>query len=553
MKLKASRVLVIVLITLVQIRGFAVPAEGTRIMTSGPSPHATSAGLEIAEAGGNVVDVAIAMGLALAVTSPYYASLGGGGFALVKMGKSIEALDFREIAPKATSPQFYLDKAKNASMDGALAVGVPGVPAGLWALHKKYGKLHWSRLFKPAIRLANKGFRVSGEWVRITTANKERFNDAGKKRFFKRDGSPYKPGELLVQKDLGKVLGEMSNRNIVSFYSGMVAQDIVNTVKKMNGVITLPDLKGYSVRWLKPIETVFSGHTVYLMPPPSSGGIVIKTALNLVDRLRLAQYQPLSVNELHMLGEVLSRSFRGRALLGDPDFHKNPLDQLLSSDYLKEMAQSIELDETGKLDPLQDATADAKEHQQTTHYSVMDHDGHAVSVTVTLNGNYGSGVVTDRFGIALNNEMDDFTTRPNEPNMFGLIQGKGNVVEPGKRPLSSMSPTIVVKNGKAVMTLGAPGGPRIISAVMQALYRSLVNGFDMDLAIQTPRVHHQFAPHELYVEGKRLSPEVLEGLTKKGHKVTEGSVGKVYGIRLNNKGVLEGAFDSRGEGAAAGF
>jgi len=452
-----------------------------------------------------------------------------------------------------------LNKEKNASRHGGLAVGVPGIPAGLWELHKKYGKVHWSRLFRKPISLAQKGFRVTGEWVEITNEKMKRFNTFGKKHFLNRFSQALKPGEILKQRSLSRVLKEMKNRNIASFYRGIVARDIVNTVKQSGGVLTLKDLKNYKVRWLKPLVANYRGHKIYLMPPPSSGGVVIKSALYLMEKVKIHEMQAFSVDEFHFFGEILSRAFRGRALLGDPDFHANPFDLILSDNYLTKMAKSIDDDETTKLDPLEEVStpkrqiSETKESTETTHISVLDAKGNAIAMTITLNGNYGSGVISNRFGIALNNEMDDFTTRPNEPNMFGLIQGKGNVVEPGKRPLSSMSPTLVEKDDKIIMVLGSPGGPKIISGVLQVLYRILVTGMDMDQAIQAPRVHHQFLPHKLYIDEGRLQPLVIKKLKDRDHVINEIEMGKVYGVRIGAGGILEAAFDSRKEGAAGGF
>ncbi|MCB0340655.1 MAG: gamma-glutamyltransferase [Pseudobdellovibrionaceae bacterium] len=529
----------------------AIPESGSHMMIAAPSKYAVEVGQKVAAKGGNVVDVAVAVGLTLAVTSPYYASLGGGGFAMIKVGKDVEVLDFREMAPIGTHPKYYLDKPKDASINGGHAVGVPGVPAGLWAMHKKYGKLKWSELYREPLLLAQKGFRVSGEWVQKTNSNETRFNDFGRKHFFNKKGKPYRPGETLRQPGLADALKQMRHRNILSFYSGPIAQDMVEAVKQSGGVLSLKDLKNYKVRWLKPLKADFQGYEVYLMPPPSSGGIVIQSALELVKRVDVTKQKPLSVNELHLLGEILSRSFRGRSLLGDPDFHQNPLEFLVSDAYLNKMAKSIDLDKTESIKPLADG--EWKESDETTHFSVLDAKGHAVSLTVTLNGSYGSGLVSPRFGIALNNEMDDFTTRPDEPNMYGLVQGKGNVVEPGKRPLSSMSPSFVVKNNQVKLAIGAPGGPRIISGVFQAIYRVLVSGFNLDWAIQAPRVHHQFLPHKLFVDTYRFAPETIDGLKKKGHEVEESWNSRVYGVLLNDSGILDAAFDSRGEGAAGGY
>lgn len=520
-------------------------------MISGPSPYAVEVGRKVAARGGNVVDVAVAVGLTLSVTSPYYAALGGGGFALVKMNDVVDALDFREVAPGAAGKDYYAKLDKKASQTGGHAVGVPGFPAGLLALHQKYGKLKWADLFREAIELARGGFAVSGEWAAKARSERDRFNKPGLRHLFKEGGVAYKPGEILRQPGLARALTELRLKKARGFYEGPVAQDIVTSVKTSGGDMTMADLKAYKVRWLAPLTTEYEGRKVYLMPPPSSGGVLIAGALRLIEKLGVAQQPALSINEFHLLGEIDSRVFRGRVLLGDPDFHENPVKFLTSPAYLEELAKSIDPKQASSLPPLK--PEDVKESTQTTHFSVLDTAGHAVALTVTLNDNYGSAVVTDKFGIALNDEMDDFTTRPGQPNMYGLIQGEGNNVQPGKRPLSSMSPTLVEKNGKIVIAMGSPGGPRIISGVLQVLYRLVGRGLDADTAIQTPRVHHQFLPDVLYVDRGRVSPEVLEGLRARGHRVEESGMGKVYVVRLRDDGILEGGFDARGEGAAGGI
>jgi len=530
----------------------AVPAEGHKMMVSGPTPVAVDVARKIMLKGGNVVDVAVAVGLTLSVTTPYFASLGGGGFALIKMGETpVEVLDFREMAPLKTHKNYYLKKEKTASVTGPHAIGVPGFPAGLWAMHKKHGKLHWSQLFDEPIKLAEGDFRVSGEWVDRTQRVRKDFNAAAFKHLFKKGKVPYKPGEKLRQKGLGKALKLMRNRGIVPFYRGEIGRDIAKTVQGLGGVMSRDDLRAYKVRWLKPLTTEFAGHKVYLMPPPSSGGVILKGALGLIEKLKVDQYKTLGVSELHMLAEIMKVTFRNRVLLGDPDFHKNPVAQLTSTAQINQWAEQIEVDKVLKLSPLK--LISDKESKNTTHYSVVDSQGNAVSLTVTLNNVYGSKVVSNKYGIAMNNEMDDFTTRPGEANSYNLIQGNGNLVEAGKRPLSSMSPTLVEKDGKIVMALGAQGGPMIISAVFQSLYRSLKNGFDMDLAIQSPRIHHQFAPNLIFVEPQRTAPEVIEGLEALGHKTKPGWHSKAYGVRKNKNGFLEGAFDSRNEGGAGGI
>ena len=532
----------------------AVPTRGHKLMISAVSPHAIEMGKEVALKGGNVVDVSIAVALTLSVTHPCYAALGGGGFALVKTGKNpVAVLDFREKAPAQTSPEFYLKKDKRASLDGGDAIAVPGILAGLWALHQKYGKIHWSQLFSGPIRLAQKGFRVSGGWTDKTHMTKNRFTSSGRRHFLKHSKAVYKPGEIFKQKHLAKALKQIRKRNVVPFYQGDIAKDIVKSVKRAGGVLSLQDLKDYKVRWLAPLTTHFQGHKIYLMPPPSSGGVVIKSALSLIDQLGLKKLEPFSIDEFHMMSEILNRSFRGRSLLGDPDFHRNPMDMLLSESYLLKMGKSIDGGNAKKLAPLSDRWG-PKESTETTHLSVLDNHGNAVAMTVTLNGAYGSAVVSEKYGIALNNEMDDFTTHPNKPNLWGLVQGRGNQVQPGKRPLSSMSPTLVEKDSKIVLSLGAPGGPTIISAVLQTLYRVLVTDLDMDKAIQAPRVHHQFLPRTLYLDEGRFTPETIEGLKKRGHQIKQRKlIGRMYAVRKNKDGILEAAHDSRGEGASGGY
>ncbi len=532
----------------------AVPGEGTKIMISAPSEYAVDAGKAAYANGGNLIDVAVAVGLTLAVTNPSNASLGGGGFALLSMGQGVDVLDFREAAPSATSPDFYVKRDKGASWSGGAAVGVPGVAAGLWAMHQKYGKLKWSGLFDTALRLAEHGIEISGTESRYAEGQKDRLNPAGFRHFYKSPQQPYLPGEVLKQPALAQALKLLRDQGPDGFYHGEVAADIAATVQANGGVITEADLANYQVRWLKPLETSFKDHKLYMMPPPSSGGAVIKTAFELFERVDIERQALLSIDELHLMAEVLNRAFRGRALLGDPDFHTNPLDRILSQPYLDEMAQSIKLDKAVQLTPLVDKPI--SESTETTQFSILDAQGNAISLTVTLNGSYGSGVVSEQYGISLNNEMDDFTTRPGEANAYGLMQGFGNRVQPGKRPLSSMSPTLVEKDGRIVMTLGAAGGPRIISSVIQTIYRVLVSGLDIDRAVQFPRVHHQFLPNKLYMDEFKFSPEVVKGLQQRGHETVEqrpSYLGRIKAVRLNDKGFLEASFDNRSEGAVGGY
>ncbi len=537
----------------------AMPFKASQIAITAACPYAVEAGKKIAEKGGNAVDVAITVLLTEAVTNPSFAALGGGGFAMVKIPNKkvvnstggVEVLDFREVAPAATDEKYYVSKAKDASITGGTAVGVPGLPAGIWELHKKYGKLHWSELFTTPILLADKGFRVTGGWYDDTVAGYKRF-DSQSQLLYLKNGEPLKPGTLLVQKKLAKALQQLRNSNVAPFYRGAIANDIVNTVKARGGQMTMKDLANYKPIWREPLVKEYEGRKIYLMPPPSSGGVVIYEALSLIEKLKVKEKAPLSVDELHLMAEISKRSFRIRSLLGDPDYVQNPLDKIISDNFINEQAKSISLAKAVDVPPLADEPP-TKESTQTSHLSVLTATGEAVAMTFTLNSNYGSGVATDEFGISLNNEMDDFTTRPGEANQFGLVQGVNNSVKAGKRPLSSMSPTLVEKDGQVVLVAGAPGGPRIITAVLNILYRAITTGVDIDRAIQMPRVHHQFLPNKVYVDGDfRFAPETIAGLKKKGHEVEESWMGLGYAVQFKD-GVLESSFDSRGDGASAGY
>lgn len=532
----------------------AMPFEGQDMLIAAPSPIAVETGKEIYKRGGNVFDVAVAVALSLSVTSPYFASLGGGGFALVKKeGEAVKALDFRETAPAKTDENYFSQLAEGSSWNGGPAVGVPGIPAGLYEIHKNYGKLKWEQLFTRPLQQAIQGFPVSSEWHRYTDSQKNRFNSKSKNVFLKKDGSAYVPGEVMKQPELYEALKLFRDKKLEGFYSGPVAADIAQSVQKEGGVLSVEDLKNYKVKWREPLVAKFQGHDIYLMPPPSSGGVVIKTALALVEKLDLKKHAYLSADEFHMLAEIMGKSFRGRALLGDPDFTDLPTDKILSEDYINELAKNIKPKYSKKMKPLDEKFLD-KESTETTHFVVMNKKGEAVSMTITLNGNYGSGVTSQRYGIALNNEMDDFQAIPGKSNVYGLLHSKTNYVKAGKRPLSSMSPTLVLQNDKTVMALGAPGGPRIISGVFQTLYRVLVNNLNVEKAIMTPRLHHQFEPHVLFYENQNFTPETLRLLKMRKHtlKSTHG-VAKVSAIRINEKGFLEAYSDFRGESAVGGF
>lgn len=533
------------------LKAYSAPFEGREVGISGASPEAIATAKKIYKKGGNVVDAAVALSLSMGVTNPYFAALGGGGFALVKMNGKVKALDFREVAPAAMNKDSFSELDKTSSLTGGLAVAVPGTPAGLYELHKTYGKLKWSDLFEDAIKLAEEGFQIHGDFYKRLKKNQDRLNQTGKALLL-RKGKAIEPGRILKQPQLAKALKFIRHKGIKEFYQGRIARDLVSSVEKAGGKMSLDDLKSYKVKWREPITAKYESHDIHMMPLPSSGGVVIKTALHLMDQWKIKNYESFGVQELHLFGEIMARSYRSRALLADPDYFENPTEKLLGPKYLGRLTRSISAFNHKKLDPLKEENYLPKESTETTHLSLLDKDGNSVALTITLNGTFGSGIFTDTYGINLNNEMDDFTTKLNRPNQGGLVQGSMNQVEAGKRPLSSMTPTIVEKDGKTRMVLGSPGGPRIISSVLQVIYRHIVSGFNIDEAIQAPRFHHQFIPNKYYYEKNKTFPKTIRELKKKGHNMTASWAGRVYGVTLN-EGVIEAAFDSRLPGAADGY
>lgn len=524
---------------------FAIPFKGTQFVLSGPSPDSPKIAKNLFKKGGNIIDMGVGVAFALSVTHPYYVSLGSGGFALIKMNSSIKALDFREVAPYQMSPD-YFEKSGLSSTKGEASVAIPGFVAGLFELHKKYGKLSWAEVIQPAISLAEKGFPVSGEWVSISDRSKNKFNKKGKEIFFKKKAS-YKPNEIFKQPQLAEALRLLQKEKRKAFYGGKISEDILSSIKKRNILITKDDFKKYKVRWLKPISFFFKKYKIHSMPLPSSGGIILARALKLIEKQKLHKNPLYSFNELHLLAEIMSRAFIDRVLMGDPDFLKEKTFNWLSDQKIDELHKTISLKKTNPIFP-------SKESEETTHLSILDAKGNALSMTLTLNGLYGSHIVTKKYGIVLNNQMDDFTTLQNQPNMFGLIQGKNNLVQGGKRPLSSMTPTIVEKNKKTILVLGAGGGPMIINSVLQTLYRHLVNGLDIEQAVFAPRIHHQFLPQKLFIENKKFNPELIKKLKTKGHQIQfRNYIAQVFAVSRNEKNILMGATESRKESAAGGL
>ena len=538
----------------------AVPAQSQHIMVSGPSPHLVKVVRDIHRQGGNIIDGAVAGAFSLSVTHPYFVSLGCGGFAVFRYKGETQSLDFREVAPRAVTENFYTQH-RLSSTEGGQASGVPGFVAGMWELHQKYGSLSWKQVVRPARILARKGFEVSGDFFHRTQKAKNHFNKAGLQTFFHSRGQqPFKPSEVFKQTLMAKALKQISQKGRKVFYQGDIGQDVVQTVLNHQGQMSLKDLQDYRVRWLKPLTFQWAGFTFYSQPLPSSGGIILARSIQLLQlhQHHLSPSTRFGLNEWHLLAEVLKAAFRPRSQMGDMDPQTQApwLKEWLSPQKLLQAGKTISLSSVLKSPPPREVLnkPPKKESPQTTHFSLINNKGEAVAMTLTLNGDFGSKVVTKKYGIVLNNQMDDFNTHPQKPNQFGLIQGKNNSPRPGKRPLSSMSPTLVTQGGKVVMALGASGGPRIISSVFQVIYRHLIQGLDLDLAVQAPRLHHQFLPRTLFLEENRFTPSTRLALRSRGHKLkTVPSLAKVYGVSRSKKtGFLQGSYDSRGEGAAGG-
>lgn len=524
--------------------------------------HASEVGKKIMQQGGNAIDAAVAVQFALAVTEPRAGNIGGGGFMVLHMADgTTTALDFREKAPeKATKDMFikYGEYQPDLSRRSALASGVPGVVDGMIKAIERFGNLPLETVIAPAINLARDGYRLT--WLQAQDLN-DKANEfkqyrSSKKYFTKKDNTPFKEGDLFVQKDLAETLQRISRMGRDGFYSGLTADRIVNEMQRQGGIISYSDLKNYESKWREPVTTSYNGYNLHIMPPPSSGSIAIAQMLTMLEGYDLKELKFNSAKYVHLLTEVMRRAFADRAhFLGDPDFVNIPQSELLAENYNQQRMDSFSWDKatsSGNIshgDPIQ-----VKESTETTHYSIVDANGNAIAVTTTLNGSFGNKLAVEGAGFLLNNEMDDFTAQPGEPNMFGLIQGKANAVAPKKRMLSSMSPTIVTKNDSTKMVLGAAGGPRIITATFHNFLNMAVFEMEPQKANSAPRFHHQWMPDKLYYEEFGLSPDTKEKLRELGHTLNiTGGVGRAHTIYIDEKGLKYGAPDPRGDGAVEGY
>ncbi|MEO6589098.1 MAG: gamma-glutamyltransferase [Pyrinomonadaceae bacterium] len=544
------------------------PIRANNAIVASQHELASKIGADIMKRGGNAVDAAIAVGLALAVVYPEAGNLGGGGFMLVRFkdGRTA-AIDYREMAPKAVSRDIYVDKDGNvlrgegSSTIGYRASGVPGTPAGFDYAFKKYGsgKVKWSELVEPARQLAADGYVLSYRLANLFKAyqkNLEKYEDS--KRIFLKDGKFYEEGELFRQPDLAQTLARIQTNGADGFYTGKTAQLIADDMKAHNGLITLEDLKNYKLKEREPLKGKYRGYEIISMPPPSSGGIVLMQVLQMLEKYDLKKMGFDSAEKLHLLAEAERRSFADRAeYMADPDFAAVPLKNLLDRNYLMKRADSIDPLKASKSSEIKQGTIVINEGTETTHFTVADSQGNVVTNTYTINDLYGSAVTAKGTGVLLNDEMDDFAARPGKPNMFGLIQGERNKVEGGKRPLSSMTPTIVLrKDGSVWFALGARGGPRIISAVLQTVINMIDYDMNIQEAIDAPRIHHQWLPDMIYYESYGLSPDTRKILEGYGHQFSDkpGNIASATGIAIEEKtGVKLGAIDSRSDGAAIGY
>lgn len=534
--------------------------------------EASEVGADIMRHGGNAVDAAVATGFALSVVHPAAGNIGGGGFMLLrKANGETHFLDFREKAPKAATRDMYLDAQGNvipkASLIGYKSVGVPGSVAGLVYAEQHWGKLTLKTVMQPAIKLAREGVRLTYEEA-LSMHYQELAQFPDSKRIFQRDGNFYEPGEIFRQPELAKTLERIA-ADPNDFYKGGMARELAAEIKQGGGIITAEDLAEYEVKERQPVRGTYRGYEVISAPPPSSGGITMLETLNILEGYDLSKMGNRSADAIHVTVEAYRRAFYDRAeLLGDPDFARIPVAQLIDKKYADAWRPSLdmahatdskdvrrpsgfgELDRSAALQPYT-----GHESNNTTHYSVVDEEGNAVSVTTTLNDGFGSAVTAGKLGFLLNDEMDDFTSKPGVPNGYGLIQGEANAIAPGKRPLSAMAPTIVTKDGKLFMVLGSPGGPRIITTVANILMGVIDYGLDIQQAVNATRFHHQWEPDEIDIERNGISPDTIKLLEARGHKIKEQgywSDGECIAIDPKS-GERLGAADGRNGGKAVGY
>ncbi len=543
------------------------PVRGKNAMVASQHELASKIGVEIMKKGGNAVDAAIAVGFALAVVYPEAGNIGGGGFMVIrtKDGK-FTTIDYREMAPAKAVRDIYLDekgnliKGEGGSVIGYRAAGIPGTPAGFEYAHKKFGSgnISWSQLVEPSRKIAEEGYILSYRLAKLFKDAKDELGEyEDSKKIFLKNGEFYKEGELFKQSDLAKTLSRIKKDGAKEFYEGETAKLIVDDMKRNNGLITLEDLKNYKVKEREPVRGNYRGHDIVSMPPPSSGGIVLVQVLNMLEQFEINKMGHNSAAKYHVITEALRRAFADRSVyMGDPDFSFVPTNQLLKKDYAIERSRTINLTKASSSVDIQEGKTVGKESLDTTHFTVVDRDGMVVSNTYTINNLYGSAVTAKGTGILLNDEMDDFAAEPGKPNFYGLVQGERNAVGAKKRPLSSMTPTIVMKkDGTFWFAVGARGGPRIITAVLQTTINMIDHKMNIQEAVDSPRIHHQWLPDYIMFEAYGISNDTRNILEKYGHQFADQprALASATAIAVDDEGVRLGAIDSRSDGMAVGY
>ena len=535
-------------------------AKGKHGVVVTQEPHATAVGLEVLRKGGNAVDAAVAVALTLAVTFPQAGNLGGGGFMVLRRPDGlVSTIDFRERAPKSATRDMYLSPDGSVDNDkvqlSVTAAGVPGSPAGLLYALQKFGTKNMADVAKPAIRLAQEGFAIDRHLARSLSGKKRQLArfEATRAVFFAGE-NPLEQGDLLVQADLASTLQRFADRGLKGFYEGETADLIAAHMTAGGGFVTLEDLKAYEPRERDALRVNYRGYEVISMGPPSSGGVAMLQMLNMLSAHDVKKSGYGSSEYIHLLTEVMRRAYADRSRwLGDPDFYKVPVAGLISAKYAKKLGKTIDLEKVSVVAP--GVPPGAKESDDTTHFSIIDKDGYAVSCTTTINSTFGSCSLCDGAGFFWNNEMDDFSAKPGVPNQFGLVGGKANEIAPGKRMLSSMTPTIICKDGKLRYVLGAPGGGRIITGVMQVLLNAIDHGMPLTRAVMAPRIHHQWKPDQIQWEALALPRDVRKSLIERGHKIagTWRGIAQVFAAQVLPDGTRIGVADHRSGGAAAAY
>jgi gamma-glutamyltranspeptidase / glutathione hydrolase len=549
-------------------------SESSQGMVVTSQHYASDVGAAILRQGGNAIDAAVAVGYALAVTHPCCGNLGGGGFMTIHLADGRNTfLNFREKAPLAARADMFLDAqgkvVSNRSLDGYLAVGVPGTVMGLETAREKYGTLPRAALIAPAIKLADDGFVLTRGDVDVLAEGNQGFrSEPNVAAIFLNHGQPFAPGDRLIQKDLAATLSAISSGGADTFYHGQIPAAVSAASRAQGGLLTAEDFAAYTVTESAPVSCPYRGYTIISAPPPSSGGITLCEMLQILEGYPLKALGFHSSGAVHVMIEAMRFAYRDRnAYLGDPAFIHNPTERLISAEHAQEIRSQIKPDRATPSTSLRGLAA-ADEHATTTHYSVVDRLGNAVSVTYTINDSFGAKVIAGKTGFFLNDEMDDFTAKPGVPNVFGLVQGKANAVAPGKRPLSSMTPTLVFKDGKPVFVVGTPGGSRIITTVLEVIVNVIDHGMTLQEAIDAPRIHNQWLPDTIAAEPFALSADTLKALTGMGYKVVSlenwgaGNAVEAIGIApldataakalgFPRAGVIYGASDSRAPAGSA--